>query len=165
MEDTFIELVLPKKPTPLETMRKPLLVLVTVLLAVAGFFIHPFFIIGLLVMIFVDSVVFPRFNVEYEYSYVNGELDIAAIYSKSSRKELAQIDLTDAECIAPLGSHELDAYGDTFKTVDYSVRQESVRPFVAVKGGETKQKILVQLNDPMLSDLRTRMPRKVHPES
>ena len=85
MEDTFIELVLPKKPTPLETMRKPLLVLVTVLLAVAGFFIHPFFIIGLLVMIIVDSVVFPRFNVEYEYSYVNGELDIAAIYSKSCR--------------------------------------------------------------------------------
>ncbi len=161
MEDHFSELIVPKKPNPLNMLLKILLIFATVVAAFLGIFASPIFMIVLIGVIIADYFLFPRFNVEYEYTYVNGEIDVAAIYSKQSRKNLAQIDLENVECVAPLGSHQLDSYGETFKVVDYSSGYEDQKVYVIVKGGAESRKILLNLDETMLEDLRWRLPGKV----
>ena len=161
MEDHFSELIVPKKPNPLNMLLKILLIFATVVAAFLGIFASPIFMIVLIGVIIADYFLFPRFNVEYEYTYVNGEIDIAAIYSKSSRKNLAQIDLENVECVAPYGSHHLDSYGITFKEVDYSSGYPEQKPYVIIKGGTNNQKILLHLDETMLEDLKWRLPGKV----
>ncbi len=159
MSDIFTELVVERKVQPSDNLIKAALVLLAVLTAFAGIFISPVLLIGFVVSIILIYFIFPRLKIEYEYSYVNGELDIAAVYSKQSRKELASLHLTEAECIAPLGSHSLDSYGVTYKVVDYSAKDPDNRPYVFVEKG---RKVYLQLDDTMLQDLRYRMPMKVH---
>ena len=52
----------------------------------------------------------PKLEVEYEYLYVNGELDIDAIYSKQKRKKMGSYDASELEILAPENSHELDSF-------------------------------------------------------
>ena len=47
---------------------------------------------------------------EYEYSLLNHDPDIDAIYSKEKRKSKMNLDIQNAEIIAPKGSHRLDSY-------------------------------------------------------
>ena len=161
MDDHFSELIVQRKPKPTDLLFKILLILATAVAAFFGLFVHPIFMIVLLLVGITDYFLFPRFNVEYEYTYVNGEIDIAAIYSKSSRKNLAQIDLENVECVAPYGSHHLDSYGITFKEVDYSSGYPEQKPYVIIKGGTNNQKILLHLDETMLEDLKWRLPGKV----
>ena len=161
MEDHFSELIVPRKPRGSDTVKKILLILATVVAAFFGLMISPVFLIALVGVGIADYILFPRFNVEYEYAYVNGEIDVAAIYSKQSRKELASITTENIECIAPLGSHHLDSFGETFKVVDYSSGDSEQKPYVVVKGGAESRKILIHLDESMLEDLRWRLPGKV----
>ena len=47
-----------------------------------------------------------------KYLYVNGELDIDAIYSKQKRKKMGSYDASELEILAPENSHELDSFKD-----------------------------------------------------
>ncbi|MDO4619872.1 MAG: DUF6106 family protein [Lachnospiraceae bacterium] len=161
MNDAFYELIVAKQPTSADKAKKVLLIAVTALAGLGALFVFPPLLVLFLILIFVDSRLFPKFNVEYEYTYVNGEIDIAEVYSRQSRKEVAQITLENVECAAPLGSHHLDEFGNTYKVVDYSAGDPQNRPYVIVTGGENKQKILLQLNEKMAEDLRYRIPRKM----
>ncbi len=162
MNDIFTELVVERKPQPMENIVRVGLILLAVLTAFAGLFVSPVLLTAFIISAALIYFVFPRLKVEYEYSYVNGEIDIAAIYSKQSRKELTVINLNEAECIAPLGSHFLDSYGSTYAVVDYSAKDPQNRPYVVVEGGEKQRKIILQMNDEMIEDLKYRMPMKVH---
>lgn len=161
MSDLFTELIVTRKPQVTDLIVKAVLLVLTVLAALAGLFINPVILTVFLILVIADYLIFPRLQVEYEYSYVNGEIDIAAVYSKKSRKELASLNLNEAECIAPLGSHHLDSYGSTYQSVDYSAKDPADKPYVLVLGGEKKQKVCLQLDSTMLKDLKYRMPMKV----
>lgn len=161
MEDHFSEQIVQRKPNPINLLFKILLIVATAAAAILAITAGPLFILVLVGVGIADYYFFPRFNVEYEYTYVNGEIDVAAIYSKQSRKNLARIDLENVECVAPFGSHQLDSYGETFKLVDYSSGYPEDRPYVIVKGGTESRKFLLNLNDAMVEDLRWRLPGKV----
>lgn len=164
MNDFFTELVVARKPQFTDGLIRGALILFTILAALAGLFIHPLFFLIFLVFLACDYFIFPRLNVEYEYSYVNGDIHIAAVFSKKSRKELTDVDLAKAECIAPEGSVHLNDYGNTYSVCDYSAKDPDDRPYVAVMGGPEPKKIMLQLDQTMLDDLKHRMPRKVFTE-
>lgn len=161
MSDIFTELVVARKPQVKDTVIRAVLIILTVLAPIAGLFFHPVFFLIFFVLLGCDYLIFPRLNVEYEYSYVNGNMDIAVVYSKKSRKDLISVDLTKADCIAPRGSGHLDEFGSTYKICDYSAKDPDNRPYIAVMGGQDAKKIYLQLDQTMLKDLKYRMPRKV----
>ena len=161
MGDTFCELIVPRAQRPSDILKKSLMIAGTITAVFFGLFVHPAGLAALAAMIVVDYVFLPRLKVEYEYTYVNGSVDVAAVYSKQSRKKLDELELTEAECIAPSGSAVLNDYGDTFRVVDYSTGSEKNPPYVAVFGGSDRRKVSLQMNDTMLEDLRARMPRRV----
>lgn len=161
MSDAFIEHMVPVTPKLSDKLKKAGLIALTVLLVLAGVFVNGLLLIGAAAAVIACFVLFPRFNKEYEYSYVNGDIDISVIYSKESRRALDEMNLEQIECIAPLGSHHLDSYGDTFRTADYSSGDRSDPVYVAVQGGSDKKKFLLCLSEEILDDLRYRAPRKV----
>lgn len=64
-----------------------------------------------------------RVNVEYEYSYFDGEIHFAAVYNKEARKELQTVRLDEMEAGGAINSYRLENYRNkdkTLKTADYS---------------------------------------------
>ena len=58
-------------------------------------------------------------DLEFEYSYFNGDLDIDKIMAKQSRKRVFSTDMESMIVVAPAGSIELQPYKQ-LKGIDYS---------------------------------------------
>ena len=69
-----------------------------------GLFLLPIFLIGAVALGIAAYFIIPGTDLEYEYLFVNGELDIDKIMAKSKRKKAKTVDLTEADLIAPLDS-------------------------------------------------------------
>ena len=82
MSDLYIELLVKKKRAPKDTFLKGLMITATVLFVLTGIVINFLFLIPGLVMVVLDYFFVPTFDLEFEYLYVNGELDIDKIMSK-----------------------------------------------------------------------------------
>ena len=116
-----------------------------------------------IVMIVALIYLFPRLNVEYEYIFVDGQLDFDRITGNAKRKTLLRIDLDQVEIIAPAGSHALDSY-TYMKLVekDFSSGNKDSKPYVIVANVEEKKlKILFEPSDKMLSVIKQKSPRKL----
>ena len=55
-----------------------------------------------------------EWDLEYEYIFVKGELDIDKIMGKSRRKRCVVVDLESTEIVAPLNSHALDSFKNNY---------------------------------------------------
>lgn len=106
---------------------------------------------------------FPKLNVEYEYVFVDGQLDFDRITGKAKRKTLLRIDFEQVEIMAPADSHALDSY-TYVKLVekDFSSGNKDSKPYVIVANVEEKKlKIIFEPNEKMLSVIKQKSPRKL----
>jgi hypothetical protein len=121
-----------------------------------------FSIIGI-VLIIVIVFMFPKLNVEYEYVFVDGQLDFDRITAKSKRKTMLRIDFEQVDIMAPINSHSLDEYKNIqCEQKDYSSREksDSVYAIISSHGGK-KLKILFEPNERMIGMIKQKSPRKV----
>lgn len=166
MSDLYTEVMVPKKTTAKDQAIKFILILFTVLFALAGMVMMPLLLIGAVILGIVDYIFIPRLNVEYEYLYVNGELDIDRIFSKSRRKRAVSYDLSSMEIMAPWNSHRLDSYKNNrgLKKVDFSsgIEGQGHKPYGFVISNKNQLELVIfEPNEVMLKDIRSKMPRKV----
>ena len=110
--------------------------------------------------------IFPRFQTEWEYQYVNGELDVDRILNKAKRKRMASYDITKAELIAPAASHRFDYYNNNqkLKVCDYSScnpEREKLVYAMIMPEKEGMMKVLFEPSEHMIKDFRLKAPRKV----
>ena len=113
MSDLYTEVLVKKQQTGKDKAIKGVLIFFTVLFAAAGIMMNPLILLLALVLGIVDYIFIPKLSVEFEYLYVNGELDIDRIYSQSRRKRAASYELSNMEILAPYQSHQLDSYKKT----------------------------------------------------
>lgn len=113
MSDLYTEVLVKKQQTGKDKVIKGVLIFFTVLFAAAGIMMNPLILLLALVLGIVDYIFIPKLSVEFEYLYVNGELDIDRIYSQSRRKRAASYELSNMEILAPYQSHQLDSYKKT----------------------------------------------------
>ena len=102
---------------------------------------------------------------EYEYLYVNGELDIDAIYSRQKRKRIASYDMQELELMAPTKSHALDSYvnGQDVKIKDFTSGKPEQKSYTLVFNKEKGRQIIqVEFDDVVVNDIRRISPRKVN---
>ena len=99
--------------------------------------------------------------VEYEYLYVDKELQIDRILGKSSRKRMETLDLKQLEILAPLRSHELDGYRNrNGKKVDYSSGDDAgVNPKYMLVIGD--KQVIFEPTPEMVKTIHMFAPRKV----
>ena len=106
MSDLYTEVLVKKQQTGKDKAIKGVLIFFTVLFAAAGIMMNPLILLLALVLGIVDYIFIPKLSVEFEYLYVNGELDIDRIYSQSRRKRAASYELSNMEILAPYQSHQ-----------------------------------------------------------
>ncbi len=121
--------------------------------------------LGIIGVILIAAMVFlfPKLNVEYEYVFVDGQIDFDRITAKSRRKTLLRIDLEQVEIMAPEGSHALDSYNHIqLEKKDFSSGDKTVKPYVIIANKEEKKyRISFEPSEKMLEMMKQKSPRKI----
>jgi hypothetical protein len=114
-------------------------------------------------LIVVLAYLFPRLNVEYEYVFVDGQLDFDRITGKAKRKTLLRIDFEQVDIVAPMNSHALDTYANIqSEKKDFTSHDKNSKPYVIVCSVQSKKvQILFEPNEKMIAMMKQKSPRKV----
>lgn len=160
MGDFYTEQLVKRRASKGAVLVKAGLSLLTVL-AFLSFFLFTPGILFLAVMIAVDIFAFRQLDLEFEYLYVNGDLDIDKIMAKQRRKKVFETNISELEILAPTGSAELNAF-QKVKTHNFSTLEPDHKTYtmVIVRNGE-KEKIIFEPNQIILDGMKMLAPRKV----
>ena len=77
----------------------------------------------------------PNPHIDYEYVFVDGQIDFDRIIAQNTRKTMCRTDLEKVEVVAPEGSHALDGF-QNLPQQDYSSRNEEDHHYIVVAKGE-----------------------------
>lgn len=152
MNDTLCEQVLKRRQSGREKMTNAGILL----LGILGILISILF-LGILSSIAVSLilvieyfVLIPRRNVEVEYSFYEGVLEIFYIYNKEKRKKKLELDIRNAEAIVATESSEIQAYR-LQKKLDYSSGTDQNKTYsVITRIGNDLTQVLIEPNEQML---------------
>lgn len=164
MSDLYSELLVKKDPTAKDAAVKYGLIALTVLCVAAGLFVSPLLLLGAIGAGVACYFVIPKTDVEYEYLFVNGEMDIDAVYAKSKRKKIKSVNLLEADLVAPLNSHRLDYYNGNqkLKVLDYSSGNPEHKRFAVItRDGTEACKIIIEPDEDMAKAIKNSAPSKV----
>lgn len=165
MSDLYKEILVKPPKKPADVVKKGLVILATVFCFLVGMMVTPWGMLAGFVLLILDFyVIFPRFNVEYEYLYVNGDFDVDKIFNKSSRKRAGSYDIGSLQIMAPTGSDELKRYlnGRNMKVKDYSADTPGEKSWMLIYGdGDDQTALILELPDEVAQDMRRHAPRKV----
>lgn len=144
MEQSYAEANAKKKMTGAVIALKTILIVLVILVFVATILSG----IRLLVLLGVAAVFgliwyWPRFKVEWEYVFCDGQLDFDMIQGGERRKNILRIEIEDADVIAPVDSHRLDGYRH-LDVRDYSSMKENAKVYgIATRLPEKEDKVLI----------------------
>ena len=117
-----------------------------------------FVVVGIMLVIYV----FPRFNIDWEYIFVDGQLDFDQILGGNARKHKDRIDFEKTEVVAPTGSYHLDNYKNVdIKTLDYSSLEGDNTYTVICRKDEQMVRILFSPDEKFVTLMKQKSPRKV----
>ncbi|MCF0132507.1 MAG: hypothetical protein HUJ72_01430 [Blautia sp.] len=164
MSDLYTEFMVKKESTPKDAVVKYGLYVLTGLAAAAGVLVTPLAFIAAIGLGIACYFVVPGTDLEFEYLYVNGEMDIDKIMSKTKRKRAFSFSLEDADVIAPLNSHKFDYYNNNqnLKVVDFSSgNNEHKRYAVITREKETLYKVIIEPDANLVNLMKKSAPSKV----
>jgi hypothetical protein len=162
MNQLYAEAGVKRKETALSLVLRGLMVLGIVVGVICMFFGSLFSIIGVAIVALMIFM-FPRLNIEYEYIFVDGQIDFDRITGKSKRKTMLRIDMEQVEIVAPEGSHELDGY--TYVQAekrDYASGDKEIKPYIIIVNVKQKKlRIAFEPSEKMLTMMKQKSPRKI----
>ncbi|MDC7288265.1 DUF6106 family protein [Blautia schinkii] len=164
MSDLYSELLVKKEKTAKDSIIKYGLIALTVLFVLAGLFVTPILLIVAIALGVVTYFVTPKTDVEYEYLFVNGEMDIDAVYAKTKRKRIKSLNLAEADLMAPVKSHRMDYYNGNqkMKILDYSSgNPEHNRFAIITRDGNEACKIIIEPDEALAKAMKNSAPSKV----
>ncbi len=141
--DTFIEEAVKAKAKPSDAAKKGGMVAVTVILllsvpvlgGVPGLVAS-----GLLIASAIYTIVLMGYkNIEFEYDYTNGSLEIAKIINNEKRKKVLSIESSEVKLVAALGTNEALKFDNVkLKTYDCSTGNSEDKTYILVGHSEAK---------------------------
>lgn len=162
MKQSYAETVVKREKT-LATMGLGLLMVLGIIVGIILLFSRGF--LSLIGAVIIVAIIysFPMLNVEYEYIFVDGQLDFDRVTGNSKRKSIMRIDMEQVEIIAPATSNALDSYKNiNYDKKDYSSRSKGSKPYVIIASVENKMyKILFEPDEGMINTIRKKSPRKI----
>ena len=105
----------------------------------------------------------PRFKVEWEYVYCDGQLDFDMIQGGEKRKHILRIEIEDADVIAPWDSPKMDGYRH-LPVKDYSSLRQDANVYALatrMEGQEEKIVIKFEPTERMIDMMHTKCPNIV----
>ena len=105
-------------------------------------------------------------NIEYEYDYTNGILEIAKIIDNSKRKKLLSIESSEIRMVARVGTNESLKYDNVqLKVYDCSAHNDELKNFVMVAHDEKKNqdyKVIFNPNEKLLNAMKRYNKRDIY---
>ena len=148
MEQSYAEANAKKKTTGSVIALKIILIILVILVFLASILISISTKINLLVLIGVAAIFgliwyWPRFRVEWEYVFCDGQLDFDMIQGGERRKNILRIEIEDEDAIAPIQSTKLDGYRH-LEVRDYSSMNEKANVYgIATRLPEKDEKVMI----------------------
>ena len=106
----------------------------------------------------------PNPHIDFEYVFVDGQIDFDRIIAENARKNMCRTDLEKTEVVAPEGSHYLDGF-QNLPIQDYSSRNEEDRQYIIVAKGEKGNiKIRFTPDERLLDQMKTKSRSKIKDE-
>lgn len=164
MNDALYELIVARRPKPYDLPVRILVILVVVAIAVLGMPFLGFlsFTLALVVAILAIYFIFPKLNVEYEYTLLNHDLQIDVIYNRSKRKKMKNFDIQTAEIIAPKGSPRLNSFKPD-KVFDFSSGNPSAKVYaIMIAVDQTNACVYIEPDAQMLDHMKRWMGMKMY---
>ena len=164
MTDMYSELLVKKEQTVKDQAIKILLIFLLVFTAIAGLILTPLAWVLTIGLGIAAYFVLPLLDLEYEYVFVNGELDIDRIASKAKRKRMKSFDLAKMEIMAPVNSHRMDYqnHNTNMKVLDFSSGNSQHKIFAMIIPDDTTvYRVLLEPDKELLDNIARSFPRKV----
>ncbi len=159
------ECLVARKPTIGGAIAKAALIGLVIVLALLGYMISPVLFVVNAILIFFTVMIWPRFDVVYEYVFVDGQLDFDKILGGNGRKHAKRIDMDKVEIVAPVNSHALDGYQHmSMKPQDFTslIRDEEHKVYAIIhKGDKEMEYLLFEPDAALLALMKSKAPRKV----
>ena len=166
MGDVFNEQIVKRQGTFMDTCKRVgIILLVMVIFMVSFMFLQAFAVFIGAAAVFGGAFLMSYLNVEYEYVYTNGELDVDIIYNRSRRKRLFSIVVKDFEIMAHAEdrAHEraFDNVQETMSLHSGEIGPNTYVFLATIKGKKTK--VVFEPNDKMLKAISSSLQRhKLH---
>ena len=130
MNDALYEQLVTRKSRPMDLVIRILCIAALVVVLCGGMlFIGSLAVlVTILLGVLIYYFVFPKLDVEYEYTLLNHDLEIDAIYSKSKRKKLMTLDIQQAEIIVQKILTVLILYTQTRQKIFPQVQAKVLMP-------------------------------------
>ncbi|MCL2357412.1 MAG: DUF6106 family protein [Defluviitaleaceae bacterium] len=161
--DTFKEQLVKRKKTAKDTAIKVCIVILVVLLAIPAIvYLQAFGVLAIFAMGFGAHFLIGFFNIEYEYIFTNGELDIDIIYNKSRRKRALTTNMKNVEIFAHINDeNHAHTLNSAQEVRDYSSGENGPDTYAFLAVHESKKvKIIIDPNEKMLKAFSTAIPRR-----
>lgn len=172
--DVFLEYLMQKRTTAVDVLKRLGVVLVaflgcvavTIIFPILGSFLTPYILLGMAAVVYGCYVWLRNFNLEYEYIFTNGELDIDVIKAQQIRKRITSLQCKN---IVSMASADNAGYQSEFNQPSISKKFNAVYDAAAggiyhvlfVRDGE-KMLLTFQPPEKLLSAMKTFNPRCIH---
>ena len=169
--DTFVEDAVKVRENASSKQRKAALVAVLVILLATTVSTAGILQLVLAILLIVDSIMVLREfvynkNVEYEYDYTNGSLEIAKIINNEKRKKIVTIESAEIKLVAAMGTNESLKFDHVqLKTYDCSAHDEEQKDYILVAHSEAKGndfKVLFTPSDKLLTAMEKYNKRDIY---
>lgn len=151
MDEVFVEQII-KRGTNLSGILLRILSIFIVLIGVMSMMV-----LGMLgftitiLLIYAAYMVWTYTSVEYEYSFLNGELSIDKILGQRKRKFIADYDIKEAEIIAPVMSDQVVRASMNAVVKDYSAGGKHGEVYaIIINNANGKVKVLFEPNEKVI---------------
>lgn len=160
MEEVFVELIVKRKTGLKEALLRALTVfvvlfafLVTIQWGILGITIT-------ILLIYGAYLVWTYTSIEYEYSFLNGELTVDKIMGQRKRKTVDSYEIKEAELIAPTYSDEvIRRAGGVAKTLDYSSGYKTERLYsIIINNGKGATQVIFEPDDRIIDAMHHMRP-------
>lgn len=137
--------------------------ILVILLALAGYRFYAFLFIAAIILMVAIIYLSPKLNLEYEYTFVAGELSIDKIYDKSSRKQAANYKMEDLELMGKADNARMAEYKNfKGKVRDFTSGYEEKEVYLMVFRSNGQMEVVRAEFGPDIAEaIKTRYPSKV----
>ena len=163
-ESNYGECVVARKQTVKDYAIKGLLIALAISITVAGLYISAILFVAALCWYLILTF-WARFQVVYEYVFVDGQIDFDKIMGGSSRKHIKRINLETVTVVAPQRSHSLDGYkhlqGKAIDFTSLDPNNENNVYVIVNTGNKDTEIIRFEPDENMIALMKKKAPRKV----
>ena len=159
MGENYTEQLVKQKATSQTKLKRLALIAAFLVMLTATFVIPILFTLTFAYGVFLIYI-WKRFNLEFEYIYYNGDIDIDVIKGMAKRKRMFSANVKTLEVLAPTGHIELQQFSN-IKAYDCSSNTGNKTYEMVFTKGERKVKVIFEPNEEILRGMRMFAPRKV----